>query len=359
MLTLPLWPGLSRAETDMLLCHEVGHALFTPWDAWKEAIHAHPKPERDAFQSYLNIVEDARIERKMKERWPGMKITFYNGYCALHHQRDIFKIRKEQITIDVIKNDKLRIDRLNLAAKIGGELGLMLESDDQDYYTRMMTTDTFDEVIALSNELFERQKQDQQSQPQAGEGQGDVTGADGQSGEGGSQSAQGKGQSQSGKGQGQMQKATNLDNLMGDGSSVLDDEDDKGGKGQANGQGKPGNAKEDKDGDPSGKTGGDGASSSPTVAMTDSNWNQFVHEQSGYDPSTPRPTYSYDHYRKSSKDHNTVTLMDVDVDQYPNIIEPIQSMIEKFRTTKSVTPQVLTALNEWRKEFTYLKTHLN
>ena len=34
VLTLPLWEKASHDVYDMLVCHEVGHALFTPDEDW-------------------------------------------------------------------------------------------------------------------------------------------------------------------------------------------------------------------------------------------------------------------------------------------------------------------------------------
>ena len=38
VLYLPVWTGISNDLEDMLVVHEVGHALDTPLEAWKTAI---------------------------------------------------------------------------------------------------------------------------------------------------------------------------------------------------------------------------------------------------------------------------------------------------------------------------------
>ena len=66
VLTLPMWSA-SNTVYDLLVGHEVGHALFTPDE----------DPPKDVPHSFINIVEDARIEKLMKRKYPGMNKTFY------------------------------------------------------------------------------------------------------------------------------------------------------------------------------------------------------------------------------------------------------------------------------------------
>ena len=61
VLILPLWEKASSVVYDMLVGHEVGHALFTPDKDWWL--------EHDIPQSIVNVVEDARIEKLMKRKY--------------------------------------------------------------------------------------------------------------------------------------------------------------------------------------------------------------------------------------------------------------------------------------------------
>ena len=70
-LTLPIWKNLSDRVYDLLVGHEVGHALFTP--------------DRDmtdcgAPKDYINVTEDARVEKLMKRKYLGLRKDFYEGY---------------------------------------------------------------------------------------------------------------------------------------------------------------------------------------------------------------------------------------------------------------------------------------
>ena len=75
VLTLPLWEKASRYVYDMLVGHEVGHALFTPDEDWFL--------EHDIPHQFVNVVEDARIEKLMKRKYMGLAKSFYKGYSEL------------------------------------------------------------------------------------------------------------------------------------------------------------------------------------------------------------------------------------------------------------------------------------
>ena len=89
VLILPQWDRASNNVYDMLVGHEVGHALYTPDRDWFREIQIPPQ--------FVNVVEDARIEKLMKRRYAGLAKSFYNGYNELH-DRDFFQINDEDIS---------------------------------------------------------------------------------------------------------------------------------------------------------------------------------------------------------------------------------------------------------------------
>jgi len=58
-LTLPQWKEMSPDVEEMLIGHEVGHALYTTDEYIKEG-------ETRALHGYMNVIEDVRIEKKIK-----------------------------------------------------------------------------------------------------------------------------------------------------------------------------------------------------------------------------------------------------------------------------------------------------
>ena len=111
VLTLPMWEKASNTVYDLLVGHEVGHALYTPDEDWTEKVKVPPQ--------FVNIVEDARIEKLMKRRYPGLAKTFFNGYKELADD-DFFQIADEKI-------DEMNLaDRANLWFKIGNFTDILI-----------------------------------------------------------------------------------------------------------------------------------------------------------------------------------------------------------------------------------------
>ncbi len=75
LLTLPVWNRASETVYDLLVSHEVGHALFTP----DEDVEGVP-------MGFVNITDTASIEKLMKRKYPGLPKTFYHGNSELSEQ---------------------------------------------------------------------------------------------------------------------------------------------------------------------------------------------------------------------------------------------------------------------------------
>ncbi len=91
VLTLPVWDRASETVYDMLVAHEVGHALYTPNREWFF------EPEWKTIPlDYVNVVEDARIERLIKQRYRGLNRDFKNGYNELHND-DLFELSGQNV----------------------------------------------------------------------------------------------------------------------------------------------------------------------------------------------------------------------------------------------------------------------
>lgn len=166
VLALPMWKEMTVTLYHLLVLHEVGHALETPADGWKGAIDKVKDEEKSSriaqtFQGYLNVVEDARIERKIKNKFPGSRKDFIDGYNWLHEQ-DFFSIKNENI-------DKLSlIDRINLYFKLGTRLRIKFTDEERQFVVRAEQTITFDDVIKLAEDLlaYSKKKKEEQEQEQ-------------------------------------------------------------------------------------------------------------------------------------------------------------------------------------------------
>jgi len=160
VLTLPQWERASETVYDMLVAHEVGHALYTPTRNWiveKEYFRVPP--------DYVNVVEDARIEKLMKRRFRGLSRDFHHGYEEMNEQ-DFFCIRDTNV-------NKLKpIDKINLYFKIGTFIDIEFTDEENEFLTRISNAETFDEVLDISKDIqaytkeIAKDKQQEQQQTQ-------------------------------------------------------------------------------------------------------------------------------------------------------------------------------------------------
>ena len=153
-LVLPAWKDLSKVVYLLFTGHEVGHALFTPVGG-----RSHPKipkayTKRSGFQSIINVVEDARIEKKMKRKYPGLRADFTEGYRRLLGAGFFGRI-----TLDDINASNL-IDRLNMAYKCSSNLsGVHFEEgEEKDFFDRGYLLETFEDTVDMAVDLYEYMK---------------------------------------------------------------------------------------------------------------------------------------------------------------------------------------------------------
>ena len=150
-LVCPMFKEMSPELYDLFMGHEVSHALNTPLEGWHEEVCE----KGPLFKGYLNVIEDVRIEKKIKERYPGLRRSFYKGYDELANE-DFFGI-KENTNKEL--NEKNLIDKINIHFKIGHLARVRFSDDEKPYIKRCKNLETFEEVLELANELFERQKE--------------------------------------------------------------------------------------------------------------------------------------------------------------------------------------------------------
>jgi hypothetical protein len=144
VLTLPMWEKASNTVYDLLVGHEVGHALYTPDEDWTNQVKVPPQ--------FVNIVEDARIEKLMKRRYAGLSKTFFNGYKELADQ-DFFQIEDEEV-------DEMNLaDRANLYFKIGNFLSLDFTVEEQNIIDQIADAETFVDALYAAEVLYKYCKQ--------------------------------------------------------------------------------------------------------------------------------------------------------------------------------------------------------
>ena len=151
VLTCPIWKIMSGELYDLFMGHEVGHALDTPLEGWHDAVSVKGKN----YKHFLNVVEDARIEKRMKRRYPGLKKSFYASYKELI-QQDFFGIKNKNI------NSMSLIDRINLHFKCGSELDVQFKPNEMEYVELVESCESWNDVISVTDKLFGYCKIEQQ-----------------------------------------------------------------------------------------------------------------------------------------------------------------------------------------------------
>jgi hypothetical protein len=134
---------------DLLVGHEVGHALFTPDEDWSETAKVP--------QQFVNVVEDARIEKLMKRKYAGLAKTFFNGYKELNEE-DFFQISDEDISTFNLA------DRANLYFKIGNFITLDFKPEEKEIIDLIGACETFADALIAAEELYKYCKKEKEQQ---------------------------------------------------------------------------------------------------------------------------------------------------------------------------------------------------
>ena len=144
VLILPLWEEASETVYDLLVGHEVGHALYTPYDFIID----------DVPKDIVNVVEDARIEKLIKRRYPGLARDFFEGYKELN-EKDFFRIKDRDLSKFNL------IDRINLHYKCGADAFVPFEDNEKQFISLIDKAETFADVQVICQELYDFVKETQ------------------------------------------------------------------------------------------------------------------------------------------------------------------------------------------------------
>lgn len=139
ILTLPMWEKASSTVYDLLVGHEVGHALFTPNEDWIS--------NKKIPKQFVNVTEDARVEKLMKRRYAGLAKTFYAGYKELNED-NFFQIENDDISTFNLA------DRANLYFKIGNFIPLSFTAEEMDIIELIDRAETFSDALNAAEVLY-------------------------------------------------------------------------------------------------------------------------------------------------------------------------------------------------------------
>ena len=141
VLTLPILKYTDGDIVDMMQGHEVGHALYTDQDKWIAALD-----DEGVHKQILNVVEDARIEKKIKRKYPGIVKNFIAGYTTLH---------KEGFFGDQANypSELHLVDRINLHYKLGFTASIPFDISEEWAIEEIDKIETFEDAVRVTKML--------------------------------------------------------------------------------------------------------------------------------------------------------------------------------------------------------------
>ena len=239
VLELPTWDTSSvgaqaKPVYHGLVGHEVAHALHTPAKEWVEAQTeiagvGSSERARAVAQDFVNVVEDARIEKIIKREFPGLKSDFAHMYDTMW-KMDAFQCKAKDL------NTMRFIDRLNLHYKVGIHAGVTVPFTDVERETikRIDRAVSFRDVVDIAKDLYTAAQEEQQDeQGDEGKQSKPEDKKDGQKGKKGQPGDKGE----STKSEGESQDNDNQQDAEGDGNG-------NGSEGEENGEGSQSDGKD-------------------------------------------------------------------------------------------------------------------
>jgi len=145
ILYLPIWTDMVGTTYDLLCGHEVGHALYTPAEGWHDAVTINNKGKN--YKNFLNVIEDARIEKRVQRKYPGLKKSFNTAYADLR-EKDFFGLKGRDA------NKLAFIDRLNLFTKSQYTMPLDFNEEESKLLDRVKNTESWADVVQVTNDVY-------------------------------------------------------------------------------------------------------------------------------------------------------------------------------------------------------------
>jgi len=157
ILTIPIFKEEHKSKHvyDMLIGHEVSHALHTPSESWKSMSN-----RTNEFRSFVNFIEDARIDKLIQSKYPGLTVDYVEGFKKLY--ADNFFGTKDKD----INKDYTLIDKINLWFKSSKKLDVKFSSKENKFVEAVDKCKSFDDVLKLAEEILGYCKEELKKQPE-------------------------------------------------------------------------------------------------------------------------------------------------------------------------------------------------
>ena len=177
VLVLPKFDSVSVDQYDLLIGHEVGHAKYSSGPTSVAILDK--CQDFDGLHTYVNVLEDTRIERLMKDEYPGLRASFRRGYADFATHGPLFQ---EVVGEDIASYSF--IDRINIQYKVGAHRDVPFTDAESAYFPRIDALDSMTAVYVLAKELYDADVEKQKNEPKKQDDGQDPDSQDSQSGQG-------------------------------------------------------------------------------------------------------------------------------------------------------------------------------
>ena len=156
ILTIPIFKEEQKSKHvyDMLVGHEVSHALYTPSDSWKDMSNRSKE-----FRSFVNVIEDARIDKLIQKKYPGLVDDYLKGFDKM--LKDNFFGTKDKDMMNYAL-----IDKINLYYKSSKRLDFKFTNKEKILVDAVDKCKNFDDVLKLAEEILGYCKKELQKKPE-------------------------------------------------------------------------------------------------------------------------------------------------------------------------------------------------
>lgn len=140
---------ISNELYDLFMGHEVGHALNTPYEGLHNAL-----TKNKTLKGYLNVVEDVRIEKAIKNKFQGLRKSFYTAYNELM-EKDFFGLNGRDL------NTLSCIDKINLITKCGSRVQIALTEQEQTFLEMAEACTSWEDVEVCAEAIYNWSKENE------------------------------------------------------------------------------------------------------------------------------------------------------------------------------------------------------
>jgi hypothetical protein len=156
VLTIPTFVDMDKDEEFLMAFHEVGHALYTDLKGYEEIAERADTEGLKGFAGFMNIVEDARIEKMIQTAYPGARKHFIAGYKKLT-EREFFGDPSGFQSLGFA-------DRFNLYFKIGIRSGVRFSDEERVLLAEGERLETLADVEALARKMYDLARKEKKEQ---------------------------------------------------------------------------------------------------------------------------------------------------------------------------------------------------